>query len=925
MDAFAENQMGRGNLPPTPTIPRSRRPSREVQEGGGSLKAGHIVGGTLKATMRAQDLPSEADMALLANGADLEDQPVDVPGLTIEESKFIAARLERKKSSFMPVGDPYAEPDTAIPYTKRLMQHYCTCQQAYLGVRRLAVYLFPVISWAPKINKASLRADVIAGLTVGVMLIPQSMSYADIAGLEYRYGMYTSVLPVIVYALMGSSRQLGVGPVAMVSLLIEVGLQGALTEEECPAYFAQQNSTASSECWENQSALCPDAYAHLVFLTSLLVGIFQLSAGILKLGFLVSFLAHPVISGFTSAAAVIIGLSQLQYFLGYKIPKSQFIYETLGHVFTNLEHTKYQQLLFGLAWWFMLSMSRRLAAHPKYKKKFGWLRPSAPLLTCGLAIVIAGNMAYFNGCGFRPCDAGDADGTNATVYKKSDCGEGGIKFVDPLVVGKIPSGVSDMASTQYLDFSKLSRVLTTAVSCSVIGYMESIAIAKSLAAKHNYEVDPGQELIALGIANMLGSTTSAYPVTGSFSRSAVNNQVGAQTQLAGLITGLLLLFTLLALTPVFEFLPKFALAAIVIASVTNLVDYKECLHLWKVKKPDCLLWLLAFFGTLFLGVQIGLLVSVGASLALVILESVRPQMSVLWRLPNTPIYRNIKQESEGVFVPGVVVMRIGASMYFANVAFIRDYITKLISEFSEASDTSEGSSRAKVHEDKSEGGKWLTPEPIRYIVMEMTPVISIDSTALHMLEDMCRDLKARNIHVAFSTVGNRVEDTLKRAGLIDKMGEQWIHPSVHSAVQHCIRHRLAHLPSDVDPGSPDQPDGISTTRYQEGNGMMHVRDVEIVVEPPPSERNGNGTGHHPTKANGSAVTMDGAIMMNPVGAVSATAESTMDNAMFDHLDTPSGTEYRQAYQRHRQGGASGARGEGPVEAPTDPVTKPNEI
>lgn len=312
------------------------------------------------------------------------------------------------------------------------------------------------------------------------------------------------------------------------------------------------------------------------------------------------------------------------------------------------------------------------------------------------------------------------------------------------------------------------------------------------------QVDAGQELTALGVANLFGSFTSAYPVTGSFSRSAVNNQVGAQTQFSGLLTGLLLLATLLLLTPVFAWLPKYALAAIVISSVTNLVDYNEALHLWKVKKQDCLLWAVAFLGTLFLGVQNGLLLAVGASLGLVIVESVRPQMLVLWRLPGTPIWRNIKQESHGQFVPGVMVVRIGASMYFANVAFIRDYISKMVVEFSEAADTSGAESGAggAAGADPSgvvvsaDAGKWVPPEPIRYIVMEMTAVASIDSTALHMLEDMHRDLKARGIRLAFSTVGNRVEDTLSRSGLIEKMGKRWIFPSVHMAVQHCIRHRL---------------------------------------------------------------------------------------------------------------------------------------
>jgi sulfate transporter 4 len=527
---------------------------------------------------------------------------------------------------------------------------------------------------------------------------------------------------------------------------------------------------------------------------------------VLRLGFLVSFLAHPVISGFTSAAAIIIGLSQLQYFLGFKIPKSQYIHETVYHVFSNLGKTQWQQLLFGLSWWFMLSMSRRLSI--KYKKRLGWLKPSAPLLTCVLAIVVGANMQLFNGCGFVVCsDAKDAVGSK-------------------LVVGSIPSGVDSMGSLDKLDLGKLSRVVPTAISCAIIGYMESIAIAKSLAAKHKYEVSPTTELFALGVANVLGSMTSSYPVTGSFSRSAVNNQVGAQTQLAGLITGLLLLVTLLVLTPLFYFLPKFALAAIVISSVTNLVDYKEAIHLLKVKNQDCLLWFIAFFGTLFLGVQIGLILAVGSSLSLVIIESIRPQMAVLWRLPNTPIYRNVKQESAGQFVPGVVILRIGASMYFANVSFIRDYISKMLAEFSEATALNIGESDSAT--------------PIKYIVIEMTPVQSIDSTAVHMLADMHRDLKERGIRLCFSTINNRVEGTMMRAGLVDKMGAHWIHPSVHSAVQQCIRHRTAIERSDQEgtPIATPKPsprlmksDGVGSPNAVVVSLGQAVIDVEVAPAP----------------------------------------------------------------------------------------------
>ena len=321
--------------------------------------------------------------------------------------------------------------------------------------------------------------------------------------------------------------------------------------------------------------------------------------------------------------------------------------------------------------------------------------------------------------------------------------------------------------------------------------MESIAIAKSLAAKHKYEVDPGQELFALGVANMLGSITSAYPVTGSFSRSAVNNEVGAQTQLAGLVTGLLLLLTLLLLTPAFYFLPKFALAAIVIASVTNLIDYQEAIHLWHVKKRDCLLWVTAFLGTLFLGVQNGLMVAVGASLVMVIAESVRPQMSVLWRLPGTPIYRSIEQESRGQFVPGIVILRVGGAMFFANVTYIRDYVMQMVTEFTAAADATVGAAAPPA--DAEAAAAPDTSRRTRYVVLEMTSVGSVDSSAIAMLEDLHHDLKGRGIRLVLCNLGSRVEETLQLAGVIETVGDGWIHPTVHAATEHCMRHQLLQL------------------------------------------------------------------------------------------------------------------------------------
>jgi hypothetical protein len=294
--------------------------------------------------------------------------------------------------------------------------------------------------------------------------------------------------------------------------------------------------------------------------------------------------------------------------------------------------------------------------------------------------------------------------------------------------------------------------------------MESIAISKNLAAKHEYEVEAGQELLALGMANLVGSMFSCYPVTGSFSRSAVNNATGALSQLSGFITGMVMLLTMLILTPLFYYLPKFVLAAIVINSVMGLVAFGEARRLWRVKKQDCLLWIVAFIGTLFLGILLGIGIAVVLSLCIIIYESVRPQITILWRIPGTNIYRNVKQETSGSFVPNVFIARIGSSMYFANTSFIKDMLLTYIEDLSEAN-------------------------PTEYIVLEMTPVVSVDTAAIHCLQDIVHHFRSRGIQVAFAMVGNRVEKTMQKAKLTEFVGAQWFFPTVNGAVNYCLHHQ----------------------------------------------------------------------------------------------------------------------------------------
>lgn len=596
---------------------------------------------------------------------------------------------------------------------------------------RLLVSTMPIISWMPRLDWRTIRADVIAGLTVGVMVIPQSMSYANIAGLKYIYGMYSACVPTFFYAFFGQSRQLAVGPVAMVSLLVEAGLRDKIPismarSETCKAWFDGNPDGLE------QYVACPDEYAELAFLVSVAVGVMQIAGSILKLGFLVSFLGHPVTSGFTSGAAIIIGLSQVKDWLGFKIPKSQYVYETIAEMIKGIDKTKPLTLFLGILWLAFLFTNKKLSAK---HKKFRMMGPLGPLISCVVAILL-------------------------------------VWLVEPLredfdvaYVGSIPDGLFPV-SIGKLDFSLLPDILPTALSACLIGYMESVAIGKNLAAKHGYEIDAGQEMMALGISNLVGGCFSCYPVTGSFSRSAVMNSTGGLTQLGGLISSLLMFCTLMFLTNLFWFLPKFALASIVINSIIPLVAFGEAKKLYRIKRNDFVLWVVAFIGTMVLGVLLGILFAVGLSLTIVIYESVRPQITILWRIPGTSIYRNVKQESSGTFIKNVFICRIGSSLYFANAAYVKDMLLAYTSDVS--------------HVNKTE-----------YLILEMTSVVSIDSTAVHVIQDIVSEFRSRNIQVAFAMVGNRVEKTMRKAKLTTAVGQQWFFPTVNDAVQYCLRHQHA--------------------------------------------------------------------------------------------------------------------------------------
>ncbi|XP_065872952.1 sulfate transporter 4.1, chloroplastic-like isoform X1 [Euphorbia lathyris] len=427
--------------------------------------------------------------------------------------------------------------------------------------------LLPCCRWIRTYNwREYFQIDLMAGVTIGVMLVPQAMSYAKLAGLQPIYGLYCGFVPVFVYAIFGSSRQLATGPVALVSLLVSNVLGGIVDSSD-------------------------ELYTELAILLAFMVGVLECIMGLLRLGWLIRFISHSVISGFTSASAIVIALSQVKYFLGYDVVRSSKIVPLIRSIISGVDGFSWPPFVMGSSILAIILVMKHLG---KRRKEFRFLRAAGPLT----AVVLGTTFVKI----FRPSSIS--------------------------LVGEIPQGLPRFSIPKEFGYAK--SLIPTAFLITGVAILESVGIAKALAAKNGYELDSSQELFGLGLANILGSFFSAYPATGSFSRSAVNNDSGAKTGLSGIVTGIIMGCALLFLTPLFEYIPQCSLAAIVISAVMSLVDYHEAIFLWRVDKKDFLLWTITSTTTLFLGIEIGVLVGVGASLAFVIHESANPHIAVTY-------------------------------------------------------------------------------------------------------------------------------------------------------------------------------------------------------------------------------------------------------------------------------------------------------
>jgi len=548
----------------------------------------------------------------------------------------------------------------------------------------------PFLRWFP-MGGDIIRADLIAGVTVALVLIPQSMAYAQLAGLPAYYGLYAAFLPVLVAALWGSSSQLGTGPVAVVSLLTATAV----------AQFAEIGS--------------PE-FISLAIMLAFLVGAFQLLLGIFRLGVIVNFLSHPVIVGFTNAAALIIAFSQLSKIFGVSMPRSEHFLVDIWGVIMQIGATHIPTLLFGVTafaiMWFLKT---------KYPKVPG-------VLIAVVATILVSWLISFQGMGGK-------------------------------IVGEIPEGLPSFALPIF-NMEIFWEMVISAMVISLIGFMEAISIAKAMAAKTKERIDPNQELIGQGLANIAGSMTQAYPASGSFSRSAVNLNAGARTGMSSVYTAVIVMITLLFLTPLLYHLPKAVLAAVIMMAVFGLINFKAIKHAWHISKHDGIAAIVTFVATLGFAPHLerGILIGAGLAIVLYLYRSMEPRVAILGRYEDGTL-RDIAIHPELPSSDKIVAIRFDGSLYFANVSYFEDAILEAVSHKPNA----------------------------KYVLVVGDGINQLDASGEEVLHNLNDRLRENGIILVFSGLKRQIFDVLRDTGLLSDIGEENFHATEDMALEYMYK------------------------------------------------------------------------------------------------------------------------------------------
>ncbi|WP_339675407.1 sulfate permease [uncultured Zhongshania sp.] len=536
---------------------------------------------------------------------------------------------------------------------------------------------FPILTWVADYQRDTLISDLLAAVIVTIMLIPQSLAYALLAGLPPEMGLYASMLPLLAYAIFGTSRTLSVGPVAVVSLMTASAI----------SHIAAQGSVS---------------YIEAALLLALFSGLFLLGMGIFRMGFLANFLSHPVIAGFITASGIIIAVSQLKHILGISA-SGENLFHLITALLSEIANTNLYTLAVGLPvliflFWVRSGLKPLLIRTGLSDKAAGMLSKTGPVIG-----IIA---------------------TSAVAYT-FDLGQHGVKLV-----GEIPSGLPTL-QIPNINHSAWRELIVSAIFISIIGFVESISIGHTLAAKRRQKISPNQELIGLGAANVTAAFSGGYPVTGGFARSVVNYDAGAVTPAAGIFTAVGIGMAALFFTPYLAYLPTATLAATIIVAVLSLVDFSILKRSWGYARSDFIAVLTTLLVTLLAGVESGVACGVFASLALHLYKTSTPHMAVVGEVPGTEHYRNVNRHKV-ITHSEILSLRVDESLYFANAGFIEDKIYELV-----------GKNPA-----------------IHHVILMCTAVNEIDLSALDALESINQRLSDSGIKLHLSEVKGPVSDIL---------------------------------------------------------------------------------------------------------------------------------------------------------------------
>ncbi|KAL6184972.1 hypothetical protein ACLB2K_041107 [Fragaria x ananassa] len=574
-------------------------------------------------------------------------------------------------------------------------------------------YFFTILEWAPRYKLSYLKSDIIAGVTISSLAVPQGISYASLCNMPPIIGIYMSFVPPLVYAILGTSRHMAIGPMA-VSLVL---LANIVSEEVSPA--------------EN-----PELYLQMALTSTFFAGIFQACLGFLRLGFVVDFLSQATIIGFMGGAAITVILQQLKGLLGIiHFTQKSDVVSVLTSVFTQFHEWKWEPALMGCCFLFILILARNFSMK---RPSMFWVSALAPLFC-----VITGSLVVFL--------------THAD--KKHN-----IKAIGHLQKGLNPVTVSDLSTV--IKSRHLIACIKAGLITGIIVLAEGIACGRSFAAIENYHIDGSKEMIAFGMMNIAGSCTSCPVASGIFSRTAVNYNAGGKTQVSPIVMAIMMLLTILFMTPLFQYTPLVALSSIIIVAMYSVMDIPAAIHLWKIDKIDCMICMGACLGYCFGSVLVGLSIAIVISLLRLILFITRPRTLNLGKIPNTSVYRSVDQYPAANSIPGILILQIDSPIYFANANYLRERISRWIYE----------------EEDriKASGERGL-----EYLILDISTVGGIDTSGIRMLEEVKKNLDRRNIKLLLANPRSEVIKKLDVSKFIEKIGWEWMFVTVSDAVESC--------------------------------------------------------------------------------------------------------------------------------------------